>query len=604
VSYMIQELHIENFKGFLKYEIQFDRLNLLVGGNNSGKTTIFHALQTVFWCIEKTADTSSNTEVIFRKTQVPEIGAFPYFNSKDIFYRQKQRERNAPIRIKFKIKFQDIPELSFSIYPAFSRNLMVDGNEVKITKDDYEKITKKLKPVYVPSTIGITVKEELFRPISQERLISEGRQNEVLRNQIYRLKQNEPEWDEFKKILSPIFRLEGINIPFDENKDEWLSVLYREDDCEFDCISAGSGFLQLINLLVFVFLHESRVALLDEPDSHMHTDLQQISFDLLHTLSERRNIQLIIATHSPTFIDSAGLENVLVIDRNFNTPLKTQNIEELIPLLGDRGISLPPAKVIDTLKSRKVLFVEGNDADYEEFIKAIGIKFSPTFLSDIRGITVFETEGVTKKWPYDTIAAFEKLIGVPIKYVYISDRDFCTDNQLAEKQKASQKIKNQKSHFLKRRNRESYLCEPKILSKLLNNKWNIKNAGKKVPDALTEESIKQFFIVKSREFEEETRTNLLVQQEPYLRGPVEDRTKKTSELNIFFRDNYTNLLSADQIPYALADCKEMLKNFRTFISDNYKISFSDKEIISQFEKEDIPSEIIKILIDITAMFEK
>ena len=601
---MIQELYIENFKGFKTYKIQFDRLNLLIGGNNSGKTTIFHALQTVFWCIEKTADTSSTTEVVFRKTQVPEIGAFPYFNSKDIFYRQKTRERNAPIRIKFKIKFQDIPELSFSIYPAFSRNLMVDGNDVKITRENYEKITKKLKPVYVPSTIGITVKEELFRPISQERLISEGRQNEVLRNQIYRLKQNATEWDEFKRIVSPIFQLEDINVPFDENKDEWLSVLYSEDDCEFDCISAGSGFLQLINLLVFVFLHESRVALLDEPDSHMHTDLQQISFDLLHTLSERRNIQLIIATHSPTFIDSAGLENVLVIDRSFNIPLKPQNVEELIPLLGDRGISLPPAKVIDTLKSRKVLFVEGNDADYEEFIKAIGIKYSPHFLSDIRGLTVFETEGVTKKWPYDTIAAFEKLLGVPIKFVYVSDRDYCTDNQLMEKLNASRKIKNQKSHFLKRRNRESYLCEPKILSKLLITKWNIKNPGKEIPDDFTEESIKKFFIEKSREFEDITRTNLLVQQEPYLRGPVEDRTRKTNELNAFFRDNYTSLLATNQIPYALADCKEMLKNFRTYIADTYKISFNDKEILSQFENDDIPTEIKEILTDITAMFAK
>jgi energy-coupling factor transporter ATP-binding protein EcfA2 len=600
---MIQELIIENFKGFKKYKIEFGHLNLLVGGNNSGKTTIFHALQTVFWCIEKTADTSSNTEVVFGKTQVSEIGAFPYFNLKDIFYHQKTREGGKPKRIKFRIKFQDVPELSFSIYPAFSRNLMVDGNKVKISKVDYEKITKNLKPVYVPSTIGITVKEELFRAISQERLISEGRQNEVLRNQIYRLKQNSPEeWIEFKEILSPIFQLEGIDVPFDENKDEWLSVLYNENDCEFDCISAGSGFLQLINLLVFVFLHESRVALLDEPDSHMHTDLQQISFDLLHTLSERRNIQLIIATHSPTFIDSAGLENVMVIDRDFETPLKTENVEELTHLLGDRGISLPPTKIIDTLRSRKVLFVEGNDADYEEFIKAIGIRFSPTFLSQIRGLTVFETEGATKKWPYDTIAAFEKLLGVSIKYVYVSDRDFSTDVQLAEKQKASLKFKNQKSHFLKRRNRESYLCDPKILSKLLIYKWNIKHEGKPIPDEFKEESIKNFFVEKAKEFEDNTRTTLLVQQEPYLRGPTEERTRKTGELNLFFRDNYTNLIIANQIPYTLADCKEMLKNFRTVIAEKYKISFRDKEILSQFEKEDIPEEIQKILVDITEMF--
>lgn len=600
---MIQELHIENFKGFKKYDIKFDRLNLLVGGNNSGKTTLFHALQTVFWCIEKTADTSSNTEVVFIKTQVPEIGAFPYFALKDIFYRQKTREGGSPKRIKFKIKFQEIPELSFSIYPAFSRNLMVDGNRVKISKEDFEKITKKLKPVFVPSTIGITVKEELYRPISQERLISEGRQNEVLRNQIYRLKQNSTEWEEFKAILSPIFKLGDINVPFDETKDEWLSVLYGEDDCEFDCISAGSGFLQLLNLLVFVFLHESRVALLDEPDSHMHSDLQQISFDLLHTLSERRNIQLIIATHSPTFIDAAGLENVHVIDKNVDHPLRTQKIEELVPLLADMGIALPPAKVIDTLKSRKVIFVESNDADYNDFLKILGNINSPDFSSKTRGLTVFETEGATKKWPFDAIKAFEKLLGLPIKFVFISDKDFETDNQITEKQTKITPSPLSKVHFLSRRHRESYLCDPKILARLLKKKWELKNTGQILPDDLSEEKIKEFFVNIAKQDETETQTKFQLYQQKYLKGNDTEKLEKMSANNLYFKENYSDVINQNEIPYKLFNCKDALRKFREHIQKRYKISFGDKDILLDYTNEDIPLEIKNILNDVYGMFD-
>jgi AAA15 family ATPase/GTPase len=41
---MIKSLHIENLKGFEVYDVDFGRINLLVGGNNCGKTTIFHAM--------------------------------------------------------------------------------------------------------------------------------------------------------------------------------------------------------------------------------------------------------------------------------------------------------------------------------------------------------------------------------------------------------------------------------------------------------------------------------------------------------------------------------------------------------------------------------
>jgi len=595
---MIEYLYIENFKGFEKFSIDFDQINLLVGGNNSGKTTIFNALQTVFWCFDKTADLS-HSEIVLRKTQLPEVGAFSYFDFRDIFYRQKLRTGRIPTRIIFKIKFKEIEdEYTFKIYHAFSRNLMIDGTDQKISEENYNKITKTFRPVYVPSTIGITPNEELYRTISQERLISEGRHNEVLRNQIYRLKQNPEIWEEFIGIIAPIFKLRGVDVPFDEDHDEWLSVKYDEDGCLFDCISAGSGFLQIINLLSFLFLHESRIALLDEPDSHMHSDLQQISFDLLKKLSENKNIQLLIATHSPVFIDASGLENVLVIDKNMNRPLRAENIEELIPLLSDQGISLPPTKIVDTLKSRRILFVENNEADYNDFFKVLGGKIRDDFEIATRELIVLETEGATKKWPFDAIDAFERLLGVPIKYIYISDRDFQIDQQIAEL--VSRIPRGKIAHYLNRRHRESYLCEPRVLNRLLTVKWERKYPSLEPPVSITEENIHDFFIQKAREFESETRSILLTQQESYIR---EERSARTREINDYFDENYSHLIARNEIPYKLLDCKKILGQFRKQIADECHFSFRDKEILLSFERDEIPPEICQIITDITDMFE-
>lgn len=587
---MISRLYINNFKGFKEFTIDFETISLLVGANNSGKTTIFHALQTFFWCIDRTANIN-NGQVKLGKTQIPEIGAFPYFDAKDIFYHQKIREGKKPRRIVITCKFNNIVEFGFDIYAAFSRNLIIDGHNFSIPEDDFNIIIKENKPVFIPSTIGITAKEELFRQISQERLISEGRHNEVIRNQIYRLQKNPGSWREFEGLINQIFKINGINIPFNENTDEWLSVIYNENDYSLDCISAGSGFLQLINILVFIFLNESKIALLDEPDSHMHADLQQVFFELLQRMSNSKRIQIIIASHSPTLIDSASLNNIFVIDKSENFPLKAEQIEELIPLLNNQGIYLPHTQIIDLINSRKAIFIENIDADYDKFLKPFGKIIDSGFLTKTRNIIPISSGGATKTNFRETVAMFESLIGVTIRYIYLIDRDFQTDNQLSELQKAYESGSNF-NHIWVRRNRESYLCEPSIISRLLNKRWINKNPGQEIPMAFNEESINNFFIDLAKDDEERVRSSLLMQQEPYIRG---DREKRTLEINNFFADNYTKERQANKIPYIFFNSKDSLSKLRRFISETYSISFSDREIIEEFKPEEITEEI-KIIV--------
>ena len=46
--YTIKALHLENFKGFTSFAVQFSRFNVLVGGNNSGKSTLLRAVRLVY----------------------------------------------------------------------------------------------------------------------------------------------------------------------------------------------------------------------------------------------------------------------------------------------------------------------------------------------------------------------------------------------------------------------------------------------------------------------------------------------------------------------------------------------------------------------------
>jgi len=594
---MITKLAFRHFKGFEQYAIEFGRLNLLVGGNNCGKTTIFHALQLVFWCIEQTVDVSP-TEATFRKTQVPEIGALPYFSHRDIFYKQQVQDGRRPARIRLELETDSTDPLHFEIYRAFSRNLMIDGSDQKLSREAYDALIR-MRPVYIPAAVGITVQEEYLRAVSQQRLISEGRQNQVLRNLVYRLSQDAGLWAQFKRTMTPLFALEGLSVPFDQAVDEWLTAQYAESGCQFDLISAGSGFLQTLNLMCFLFLNESATALLDEPDSHMHDDLQRVVFDALSSLSAQRNLQLIVATHSPTLVDAAGLESVLLIDRLSQSPRVANNVDTLIPLLADQGLSLPPNKVLETLRVRRALFVEGLESDYEEFIALLGEKATPGFRTRTRGLKVFETGG-TNRWPYDAIDCFQELLGAQLGYVYISDRDFLDDSEVREREERAVAESRSIVH-LARRHRESYLLTPTVIARVLRTRWEAKN-NSDVPDELLEARLISFILEVAEKLEDETRTALLVQHEPILRGEASHRSEATQRLNAYFRQAYTEPLRRGEIPYKLLDAKAVLRTLRRHVAEQHALSFSDADICRAFNPEEIPADLRVILDHVVDMF--
>ncbi len=588
---MIRKLSIKNFKGMGDFTLELDKINILAGGNNSGKTTIFHALQLFFWCLEKVAQEDGG-QVILRKTQIPEIGAIPYFATKDIFFRQKMRDGKRPTRINFEISVDNLPRISIDVYPAFSRNVMIDGKDVSITKNQYVALMRH-RPVFIPSSIGIMPHEELYREVAQDRLISEGRHNQVLRNMVFRLSKDCRLWRQYKELIQPLFRISNLEMPFNENEDEWLSALYDESGCRFDFISAGSGFLQVSNILSFLLLNRSNVALLDEPDAHMHDDLQNVVYEILHRVAKKKNLQLLIATHSPTLIEAAGPENVLVIDRNKNAPLKAVQLHELKAALAQYGITLTARSVYDALIDSRILFVEGVKNDFELFLKKFGNLYKADFSNSLRKVVVLGTNGVTNKWPVEAIGAFKELVKGDIKSLLVSDRDFNTDQEVTDR---TQKMSDHGLAMvvLGRRHREAYLLDPKVLSRLLKRKFVGKNKNSPIPKDLSRKAIREFILKQAADLEADTRAKFVAEKS--VLGSRDERQQILKALGDFFDKNYRDVLQKRQIPFVLLDSKAVLASFKGMINSKYKLSFSDDEILSTFKKTDLHSDI-KLVLD-------
>jgi hypothetical protein len=148
---------------------------------------------------------------------------------------------------------------------------------------------------------------------------------------------------------------------------------------------------------------------------------------------------------------------------------------------------------------------------------------------------------------------------------------------------------------LSRRHRESYLLEPAILSRVLEQKWKSKHPETPVPENLREEKLREFVLDAAQAASASTRARFLADQETFLRLPASERVEALERLTEFFDAEYVNELNAGRIPYKLLDAKQVLKDLRTRIVHVAGIPFSDKEIIQGFKPEEITSDVVAIL---------
>lgn len=108
----------------------------------------------------------------------------------------------------------------------------------------------------------------------------------------------------------------------------------------------------------------TRIILVDEPDAHIHPDLQVRFADFLVRIAQRYKLQVVIATHSTTLLAAIGqfgseAASVIYLDRaktDFQASPFTSVLKELAACLGGHALMGP-------LFGIPILLVEGDD-DY------------------------------------------------------------------------------------------------------------------------------------------------------------------------------------------------------------------------------------------------
>lgn len=403
---MIKEIYLHNFKKFKdkRIAIATDEVTLIVGSNNSGKSTIIQALAVWEFCklvlTQERGDGSLfknyskqgvgiNTDE-FLPMAIPSLKHL-WTNLKP----QKTAQEKDGYTLRIGCKWDT--DSKSDLYLEIGLSLTNERLYIKMTQSNIDISDAIPRIAFMPTFAGILEKEQKVTMADRRKQIGKGLAGSVIRNLIYELyEENSRSRDRYKgnrkKIKSSDLKKLREEDPFEILQAELRKVfstelrvksyneLYNthiEIDCfivtydehtkrykkpanynERDIMVQGNGFLQWLSVFCLALNPNYDILLLDEPDAHLHNTLQKELMITIETISQQKKKQVFIATHSSKLIKETHYNRILSSDSG---KYLSEDIQKMDIMLGLGGTYLP---YIDQAKMhKKIVFFEGK-SDY------------------------------------------------------------------------------------------------------------------------------------------------------------------------------------------------------------------------------------------------
>lgn len=374
---------------------------MIAGANNSGKSTILHALAVWEFC-RTILEAEKGRECFLPDTRMQGLGLgddefspilVPSLNHLwTNLTSQKSPEDEDGYTLRLKCTWRDdtneLKELEFGLALANDRLFVKSTGSNLVEADLIPQIA------YLPPFAGITDREARLPLAIRRRRIGEGLAGGVLRNvlldlhqqnlsrraelrgerpkirdrDLEELRRTDP-WELLQQALRDTFGAELLIRPFRDEYHSYIKVeviwgnrvgykirrytRYKNHDLMVE----GSGFLQWLSVLALATAPEISTLLLDEPDAHLHSSLQGQLLEKLAEIADASKKQVLVATHSTELLRNTEPEKILEVSANRNPRFLSKESQK-IGLLAGLGSDYSP-KLDKARRSRRILFVEG-----------------------------------------------------------------------------------------------------------------------------------------------------------------------------------------------------------------------------------------------------
>lgn len=338
----IKSIEINQFRGIKQLTVSdFSKINLIVGDNNSGKTTFLEAIQLLF-----AKSQLSSVKNIIKQRTVLNISDNSFYTSFIRMFNVEQNEELLDLDIYAESNNGPIE------FEVRGREKVISGEEAlqMSTMSSRQKSYYKKSTTFIPETVklftgsmisqnGKKALEKDIRFTSLDNAIV----GTVIKKEVqyipsfghlrYDLLQNIVDNPEYKKLAISIlkqFDESIVDICYTKADDEsFLESIITENGVNMPFSVYGDGIKKILYILNKLFDATDSILLIDEIETGLHKKYYDQLFPVVFELAKKLNVQLFIATHSMEAIDAILEYGKYENDTNSNDPIKVITLKKV-----------------------------------------------------------------------------------------------------------------------------------------------------------------------------------------------------------------------------------------------------------------------------------
>lgn len=397
------KVHVERFKGAERIDFDLSSTTVLVGSNNSGKSSTLQALHFAARCMNYSKEANKPSTI-----SLSELDYLPSQNYKELYHGGVWGNIKDSPESKVAYEFVDSDgnrhTASAVLKSARNEGISISPSIPQPLLEIFRGRDSNFS-AYIPGISGIPVEEPFLSTRNVYRKAAAGDSNTVLRNILLRIVER-GQLSDFLDAIKQVYPDLDISVSFEDESDYHVqatvstSVVGVRKPLEF----AGTGLIHAIQVLAYLVLYEPNLLLIDEPESHLHPTLQSRLVKVLEREARKRGCRAVITTHSPFVVNGLSRDSITVWLKKGQT-LAASNGEEIRKALG-WGV-LDKSAVLCSEDARVGLIVELLKQD-----DALE-----------RAVSIFPFDGVSKLGTGKHILSLKSALGDVHKFGVHRDRD-------------------------------------------------------------------------------------------------------------------------------------------------------------------------------------
>lgn len=554
-------------------------MNVLVGPNNSGKSTIIRAFRIL--------------EVALRQAYARKAVMIQSNDRNFMGYRIS--DRNLPVslenvhtdyeesdaKIHFRCSNGNLLEL---LFPSDGGCILIPNAQGKqcYTPGKF-KTCFPISIQTVPELGPLEDEEHLLNEETIRRGLSTHRASRHFRN-YWRLF---PEgFDEFANMVSQTWP--GMEIGRPELTDlmsKRLTMFCRENRISREIYWSGFGFQIWCQILAHISRGKNATVLvIDEPEIYLHPDIQRQLVGILRDIGP----DIVVASHSTEIIGESDPSEILTIDKKRTSAIRLKDINQVQTALDNIG-SIHNVKLTHLARTGRLLYIEGsNDGKIlRRFARILGL----VELASGNDITMIESEGFSSWKKIEASAwAFEKALQGQFRIGAVFDRDYFSKDEIeVVLHKLSTRFPAVYIH--ERKEIENYILVLDPLNRAI--RKIIRERNRRVE---AKRSIEEFDLVKelesiTDEYKSYIVSQLVGKRSNFIKSTGKDTSIVTREILDYIEDKWMDL----EARFVLVPGKKVLSKLREKLKACCYINLTDIRIIDEFRPDEVPQDLSRLL---------